>query len=75
MKQKRFDMQPALGNLASVICAYDETDGFCSPSNKDVCRCWDRAEQLLHGSGMSCQALEYVLLNKTEIEKKAAEDR
>lgn len=71
MTQRRFDRQPALGRLAETICIYDKTDGFCSPRSKEVCMCWDNAEKMLQGSGLSARACCWVLMNSKRIEEEA----
>lgn len=73
-KIRKIDMHPAMGMLANTICILGETDGFCSPSNKEVCACWDRAEKMLHGSGLSAQACKWVLMHKSKIEEAAEKE-
>lgn len=71
-QQRRSERQPALALVAEELCVCDMTDGFCTPRNKDMCKCWDRASTLLHESGFSAQALVWILKHRTRIEQQAA---
>ena len=72
--ERRSDRQPALFLIANHICCTDLTTGFCSPQNKEVCECWNRAQNFLRGSGLSAQACVWVLQNRRKIEKAAEND-
>lgn len=69
--KRRCDTQPALFKVAECLCIYDMTDGFCTPRNKEVCACWDRAKQLMEASGFSALALVWILKNRQRIEEEA----
>ena len=71
MSETRAERQPALCLLAEAICIYGMTTGFCSPRNNHACGCWQRAEEMMRGSGMSAAACVWVLQNRRRIEQEA----
>lgn len=70
-RERRCDRQPGLCLAAEQFCSTDLTDGFCSPKQRDVCKCWDRAEQSMRGTGLSAQAVAWVYAHRHRIEEEA----
>ena len=71
-RERRCDRSPGLFMAAQEFCVTDLTDGFCTPKQRDVCKCWDRAEQSMRGTGLSAQAVAWIYRHRTKIEAEAA---
>lgn len=69
--ERRCDRQPGLALAAEVFCSTDLTNGFCTPKQVDSCRCWDRAQETMRGSGLSAQAVAWVYAHRKRIEEEA----
>lgn len=70
-RERRCERQPGLFLAAHELCVTDLTNGFCSPKQVDSCQCWDKAEQMLRGSGLSCQAIAWLYRNRKRVEEEA----
>lgn len=73
MSTNRADLSPALHKAAEAVCVYDRTDGFCHPRNHPACRCWQIAEEMMLGLGLSANAVSWVVQHKHDIERQSRE--
>jgi len=70
----RTEMQPALLKAAEAICIYRDTDGFCHPRNHQGCECWQKAESVMRATGLSANAVSWIVQYSERVERLSKED-